>query len=68
MIDTFTREEYEQAHHFGTAGPVSHLSEHTITAWRADGAGWNGKYWTFAPDDAGIWALHPLNLTTRNRT
>ncbi|MVU80629.1 hypothetical protein GPX89_25685 [Nocardia sp. ET3-3] len=67
MIDTLSREEYAHAQHFGTAGSVSHLDEQTIAAWRADIGGWNGKHWIFRVSDTGIWALYPLNVTTRTQ-
>ncbi|WP_327138937.1 hypothetical protein [Nocardia sp. NBC_01327] len=68
MIDTMSREEYEQAAHFGSAGPASHLDEHVVTTWRRDIDGWSGKHWLFSPADDGIWALRPLNVTHRKRT
>lgn len=68
MIDTISREEYEQAVHFGSAGPASDLSEQAITDWRRDAQGWSGKYWIFLRGDDGVWALRPLNVTGRKRS
>ncbi|NNH70984.1 hypothetical protein HLB23_14115 [Nocardia uniformis] len=68
MIDTLSREDYEQAAHFGSAGPASHLDEHTVTAWRRDIDGWSGKHWIFLPGEDGVWTLRPLNVNNRKRS
>ncbi|APA96666.1 hypothetical protein [Nocardia seriolae] len=66
-IDTMTREQYESAHPFGTAGPASVLDQEVITAWRKAAADWGGKYWLYSADSDGICRLRPLNVTGREK-
>lgn len=67
-IDTMTREQYESAVHFGTAGPASLLDQQTVNAWQDGFTGWAGKFWLYTVDSDGITVLRPLNVTNRRKT
>ncbi|PXX53427.1 hypothetical protein DFR70_12738 [Nocardia tenerifensis] len=65
MTDTLSREDYENARHFGTAGPASLIGEQVVSGWRKESTGWSGKYWTFVASDDGVWTLRAVNVSTR---
>lgn len=66
-INTMTREQYESAAHFGTAGPASMLDQQIVDAWRSGLTGWAGKFWLYTADSDGITVLRPLNVTSRRK-
>ncbi|WP_028478885.1 hypothetical protein [Nocardia sp. CNY236] len=65
---TIDRDQLKCAEHFGTAGPVTALTENTIARWRKQHPDWKAKHWGYSePDHQGARMLQPINVVSRTK-